>query len=156
MDEEARDNVSKIYTRYVRYWADHARTHQNDIKILEVEFEHINRAWELAAQVDRNILDKKDADSFLLDITFSMDRFLERHGLYLKNIEWIGRAMEAAQSLKQYHYVGRLGQDLGWCYREIGDLDKALEYLLLALEVRRRFGPKEGEANTLSMIGVVH
>lgn len=30
-----------------------------------------------------------------------------------------------------------------------------MEYLQLALAVRQRYGPKEGEANTLNMIGVV-
>ncbi len=147
--------MNAVQTRYLKHWAEFANNNQNDIQKIGTEFEQINRAWEMLIAENDIALPDQDHESIILNLMFSMDRFLERYGLLKENIRWITRAMQAAQSLKQFHFVGRLGQDLGWCYRELGDLEKAAEYLQLALAVRQRYGPKEGEANTLNMIGVV-
>ena len=42
------------------------------------------------------------------------------------------------------------------CYRSLGQSEKAIEYLNLAVELRRKFGPRIGEAATLNMLGVVY
>src|SRR6266508_2531103 len=141
--------------RYLNHWVDFAKSNQLDLRKIEGEFGQIRLAWEMLITEGQRFLPDPDRHSLILELMFSIDHFMERFGLLQENIAWISQAMEAAHALKQFHFVGRLGQDLGWCYRELGDLERAMEYLQLALAVRQRYGAKEGEANTLNMIGVV-
>ncbi len=142
--------------RYLDHWLRFAKEHQSQWKALEGEFNQLSRAWQMLSTRVQPSLSREERENRVLEFMFAMDRYLENRGLLHENIAWISRALQAAQALQQPVLTGRLGQDLGWCYRELGQLDKALEYLLLALAVRQKFGPREGEANTLNMIGVVY
>ncbi|MCB2160552.1 tetratricopeptide repeat protein [bacterium] len=148
--------MSASTERYLAYWQKFAQKHHANLDVMKREFHLIQRAWDtLTSQEDLSITPDK-REKIILDLMFSADYFLEYSGLYHENIRWISRALQAAKETKQPVLIARLGQDLGWCYRELGDLDKALNYLELALALRKKFGPKEGEANTLNMIGGVN
>ncbi len=147
--------MSRTWQRYIHMWLDYAQTHQHNLAQQPEQVRQIQRAWTILHQ-EATGLDISEQQQLVLDYFFAMDDFFERQGMLTEDISWIKKAMAAAHDLKNFVLVGRLGQDLGWVYRLLRKPDLALEYLILALQVRRKFGPPLGEAATLNMIGVVH
>ncbi|MCB8944020.1 MAG: tetratricopeptide repeat protein [Ardenticatenaceae bacterium] len=147
--------MSKSRERYVQYWLAYCQKEQGHNMVLADEFAQIERAWQLLTGSESLVLVGDEREQVVLDFLFCLDDFLEKRGLLSANIHWIERGMESAQRLERYDLLGRLGQDLGWCYRSLGQPREALAYLQLALDIRRKFGPRVGEAATLNMMGVV-
>lgn len=148
--------MSQARLRYIDYWLQYCKKHQSEWPLLVDEYGQLQRAWSMLVSLEELDMEPEAREQVILDYIFTLDSFLERRGLLGDNINWIERGLEAAHFLKRFDLLGRLGQDLGWCYRMLGQPQRALEYLELALAVRQRHGPHIGEAATLNMMGVVY
>lgn len=86
----------------------------------------------------------------------ALNEYLEKHGLWDEYRRWIERSIEMVRVLGDNALFGGLLNDLGLCYRQLGQPALAVKYFEQCLEIRRRFGPKAGEAVALNNLGLVH
>ncbi len=147
--------MSNTRGRYIHYWFNYCQAKQGNTTALTKEYSQIARAWQLLTGAEKIGITELDREQLVLDYLLCVDDFLEKQGLLKENILWIVRGIEAAKALEKNDLLGRFGQDIGWCYRNLGQLQQSLEYLHLALDIRQKFGPPIGEAATLNMLGVV-
>ncbi len=149
-------SVVTAHVRYLKYWLNFAKTHQIHWPTVELEYDQLRRAWDTLNGETALPISPEARAQMVIDYLVVLDTFLERRSLLTENIAWLMHGLEAAQSLGKPFLLGRFGQDIGWCYRGLGQQQKALEFLNLALGIRRKYGPRIGEAATLNMLGVVY
>ena len=143
--------MNRARDRYLHFWLDYAGKNQESWPLLKKEFDQLRRVWEMLNWDEAVQMPPGERAARALNFLFSLDDFIEKQGLLQENIHWIETGMEAAQRLGRFDLLGRLGQDLGWCYRSLGQPGRALDYLQLALDVRQKHGPPIGEAVTSSL-----
>lgn len=148
--------MSRTLLRHAELQLDTVKQYSDDPVMLERKLPQIQRAWDNLTSLTDSDDEKINKETLILELALRFDRHLEKSGRIEKNMQWIGRALQAAQILNKPVLTGRLGQDLGWCFRLLGKPQKALEYLELALQIRKKYGPPLGEAATLNMIGVIY
>lgn len=145
--------MSRTRRRYVQFWRDYIRANRDNWQLLLAEYERIRHAWACLVALEGSTADR---EQWILDYLLGLDTFLEQRGLYPQNIAWIERGIEAAKTQGRWQLTGRFYQDIGWCYRSLGDTQQAQQYLQTSLELRQKFGPPIGEAATLNMLGALY
>src|SRR5688572_17997944 len=109
--------MNTAYNRYVKHWLEFLQAEDVDPKAFDDTFDQLSRVMDKLCEKTDMAFSEKECEEAILDLTLSADKLLEYHGLIETNINWIRRALEAAQYLEKPALIGRLGQDLGWCYR---------------------------------------
>ncbi len=100
-----------------------------------------------------------------LAITSETDRETRRHithtlgyvhfhlGNYARSVDYMQAAYADHQALGDYNGIAWGGLDIGAAYREMGQLDKAAQFLTEHLDLARRIGARSAEAYGLIQLG---
>ena len=86
----------------------------------------------------------------------AMDEYLEKRGLWKEALSWTEQGIVASRLLEDDTLMGGLLNDLGLCYRHLGQFEKARHYFEQSLDLRQKVGPLAGKAVTLNNLGLVH
>ena len=93
--------MSRARLRFVQFYIEFSQINQADWRVLQSEFELINRGWGILCQ--SNILDEvsdRERDELILEWVRAIQGFLGRRGLWKDAyIPWLERGLQAAQIL---------------------------------------------------------
>ncbi|MFQ5869066.1 MAG: tetratricopeptide repeat protein [Candidatus Zixiibacteriota bacterium] len=90
-------------------------------------------------------------------ITNYVDRFLDRFGLYDKDLQMLERSkqiLEGAALQKSKDYAAHLN-NIGMIHDARGEYDEALRYYNDSLKIKKEIGDRAGEATTLGNIAAI-
>jgi tetratricopeptide (TPR) repeat protein len=131
--------------RYATYYLALVNQDREDWRAIYAELMQIQRAWELISD-----------NATILEFVQAMGVFMKRYGLGQETIRWAERGMVAAQALGQQADEATLLNNIGAIYADLGERQRALEYLKQALQLRDLVDDLPGKATTLTNIAGIY
>jgi tetratricopeptide (TPR) repeat protein len=92
----------------------------------------------------------------LTDLAWAIENFLDLQGFRFDQLIVIKKGLLAAKKLKDKHLERVFIGNLGNVYRDLGQVEKAIEYYNQALAISRKIGHRQGEGNALGSLGIAY
>ena len=90
------------------------------------------------------------------DLVWAVEDYLDIRGYWTERQSVLEMGVKAAKESDDRYNEGAFLGNLGLAYRDLGQVEKAIEYHKQALEISREIGHRQGEGNHLGNLGIAY
>lgn len=149
--------MSSASFRYAKFWIQYLESNHSSWRDIQDEFEQITRAWTLLVGNASLSIDSKTRDDLILRYVNLLQDYLEYMGRWNEGyIPWMEAALESAHRTGSLKSQFSLLNNLGAGYTDVGNIERAEEYLQEALKISQQLGDIDSQMSVANNLGALY
>src|SRR5689334_19188037 len=149
--------MSSASYRYLKFWIQYLESNKSNWRLIQHEFEQINRAWTLLAGNTDLSIESKTRDDLILRYVNLLQDYLEYMGRWNEGyIPWMEAALEAARRTGSLPSQFSLLNNLGAGNTDLGNIERAEEHLQEALKISQQLGDLDSQMSVANNLGALY